>query len=181
MSNTYTGKHFKNTRKGKKDPSPSTLHFGHYIAAAKSLIISHFHALKTTISIKSGFALDSSMYGISCMLEEKPRVSLIEKLRAILLLEADFNKGIKEIFGNCILKLVRKHGLMPEDIFSETGKTSDNGALAKVLSYDISCQSIITADLISIDASNCYDSITHDIFSLLFKPLNSQWKQYNQY
>ena len=80
--------------------SPSTLHFGHYIAATKSLLIFHFHALKTTIALKQGFALNRWMSSFSCMLEKKPWVSLIEKLRAILLMEADFNKGISKKAGN---------------------------------------------------------------------------------
>ena len=48
------------------------------------------------------------------MLEKNPGVTLIEKLRAILLMEADLNAPYKEIFGNRILDVVRSHGFMQE-------------------------------------------------------------------
>ena len=75
---------------------------------------------------------------VSCMLEKKQGVALIEKLRAIVLLEADYNKGIKEMFGMRMLALARQHGLMPETVFSERGRTAEDGGLAEVLVYDIS-------------------------------------------
>ena len=58
---------------------------------------------------------------------------------------------------------------MPEEIFSEQGKTADDGSLAKILIYDTVRQSRCTAALSSIDAANCYDSITHAIASLVFQ------------
>jgi len=42
----------------KTSSSESGLHFGHYKAAARSPIASHLHALKTTLALKQGFALD---------------------------------------------------------------------------------------------------------------------------
>ena len=44
------------------------------------------------------------------------------KLRAILLMEADFNFDNSLIFGDCMMKLVREHDLVPEEIYSEKGK-----------------------------------------------------------
>ena len=53
------------------------------------------------------------------MLEKKPGVTLIEKLRAILLMEADFNASYQEVFGYCMLDVVRSHGFMPEEIYRD--------------------------------------------------------------
>ena len=156
-----TKQHFQQTWSGdtkeRTSSSPLSLHFGHYIADSKLLTLSHFHALKTTIAPKRGFVLDRWTVGLFCMLEKKPGVSLI----------ADFNKATKEIFGNRMLELVRDLGLIPEDIFRETAKTSDAGALSNLLFCDINRQSIITAPLSSIDAANCYHSIAHTIVSLV--------------
>ena len=44
---------------------------------------------------------------------------------------------------------------MPEEIYSEKGKTADNGSLAKVLFYDIVWQARVLAGLSSVDESNC--------------------------
>ena len=50
------------------------------------------------------------------MLEKIAGVASITKLRAILLLEADFNFHNKLIFGSRMLDLARQHDLVPEEI-----------------------------------------------------------------
>ena len=97
--------------KEKKTPSDSGILFGHYIAGAQSYIISRYHALKTTIALKRIFALDRWSRGLSVMLKNKPGITLIEKLQAILLMEAKLNASYKEIFGNCMLDVVKKSRL----------------------------------------------------------------------
>ena len=72
------------------------------------------------------------------MLEKEKGNKLISKLRAILLMEADFNAANKIIFGIRMLDKVRQYKLIPEEIFSEQNKMADDGALAKILFYDIS-------------------------------------------
>ena len=103
------------------------------------------------------------------MIEKKPGCTLIEKLRAILLMEADFNFQNGTIYGSRMLQAARQYKFMPEEIFSEQGKTADDGSLAKILIYDTVRQSRCTAVLSSIDAANCYDSIAHTIASLVFQ------------
>ena len=46
------------------------------------------------------------------MLEKELGIKLITKLRAILLMEADFNFGNKHIYGVKMLETARKHDLM---------------------------------------------------------------------
>ena len=157
------------TSKEKISSSESGLHFGHYKAAARSPIASHLHALKTSLALKRGFALSRWSRGLSVMLEKMYGCTLVNKLRAILLMEADFNFSNKMIYGVRMLDNVRKHGWMPEEVYSEKGKTADDGSLAKVLFYDIVRQSRVSAGLSSIDAANCYDSIAHAIASLVFQ------------
>ena len=77
--------------KEKTSSSESGINFGHYIAGEKSSIILRYHALKNNIALKRGFALDRWSRGIYVMLEKKPVSTLIEKLRDILMIEADSN------------------------------------------------------------------------------------------
>ena len=63
---------------------------------------------------------------------------------------------------------VRSHGYMPEEIYSEKGKTANDRTLAKMLFYDISHQTRTTAGLGCVDAPNCYDSVAHATGSLVF-------------
>ena len=103
----------------------------------QSQIISNFHALKTSLLLCRGMALERWSHGLSVMLENMFGCSLVIKLRSILLMEADFNFSKKTIHGGRMLDNVKKYNLMPEEIFSERNRMADNGTLAKVLFYDI--------------------------------------------
>ena len=149
--------------------SVSQIDFGHYKAGARSPMLSHLHALKTSLALQRGFALERWTNGLSVMLEKMYGCTLVNKLRAILLMEAEFNFSNEVIYGVRMMDNVRKYGYMPEEIYSEKRKTADDGSLAKVLFYDIVRQTHTSAGLASIDAANCYDSIAHAIASLVFQ------------
>ena len=53
------------------------------------------------------------------MLEKTLGVTLVTKLRAILLMEGNFNAANKIVYGKRMLDNARKGRLMPEEIFSE--------------------------------------------------------------
>jgi hypothetical protein len=117
--------------------SYSGLSFSHYIAGISSPYISHFHALKATLLFHHGLVLECWVQGLSVMLQKIFGCSLITKLRSILLMEADFNRANKTVFGIRMLEIVRRHGMMPEEIFSKWNRMADDGTLTKVLAYDI--------------------------------------------
>ena len=153
--------------KERTSSSPSGRHFGHYIAGAKSKMVAYFDSVMVTMPLKKGFALTRHSVGLTAMIEKKPGATSLAKLRAILLMEADFNKSLKEVFGRRMMDSVRGWGLMQDEIFSERGRTSADGALEKILIYDISRQGRISMGMASVDAANCYDSIAHAIGSLV--------------
>ena len=105
--------------KEKTSSSESGLHFGHYKAACQSSILSHIHALKTSLSLRRDVALDRWSRGLSVMLEKMYGCTLISKLRAILLMEADFNFSNKVVYGVRMMDNVWEHGFMPEETYSE--------------------------------------------------------------
>ena len=76
-------------------------------------------------------------YALSIMLKKMHGCTLMSKLRALLLMEADFNFSNKIIYGVRMMDNARKYGLMPEEIYSEKNKVADNNILAKVLFLDI--------------------------------------------
>ena len=86
--------------------SQSGLHFGHYVSGANSDLISDMHALKYSIALHHGIALSRWKSGLCVMLGKSPSVRLISKLRAILLMKADFNAANKNIFGQRMLQNV---------------------------------------------------------------------------
>ena len=57
---------------------------------------------------------------MSVMLEKELGYTLLGKLRAILLMEADFNfSDKKNVHGVRMLDNAREHGYVPEEIYSE--------------------------------------------------------------
>lgn len=155
--------------KEKTSSSESGLHFGHYIAGAQSDTISKHDSMKSTICLKRGFALEQWGLGLSCMLEKVSGCCLLDKLCSILLLEADYNAVNKLVYGNRMLDNVRQYGLMAEEIFSKVGCTAEDGALVKILFYDIVRQCRLSAAISSVHDSNCYDSIAHAIALIIFQ------------
>jgi hypothetical protein len=110
------------------------------------------------------------------MLEKIFRCSLVSKLRAILLLEANSNCTYKIIFGYRMMENARHHNLVPSEIYSERVQTADNGTLAKTLAFDVIRQTKLPAGIALVDADSCFDRIAHPIASLIFQALgvNSQ-------
>ncbi len=151
--------------------SESGLHFGHYIAGISSDHISYFHALKATLVLRRGIVLERWAWGLSVMLEKLFGCALITKLRSILLMEANFNATNKTIYGQRMLQQARKYKLIPEEIYSERNRLADDGTLAKVLFFDILCQTRQLAGISSVDDNNCYDRIVHPIASMVFQSL----------
>ena len=155
--------------KEKTSSSVSGLHFSHYKAGAKSTLISHLHVLNTSVAVRRGVHLDRWSHGLSVMLEKMLGCTLLAKLQAILLMEADFNHSNNGIFGHRMLENARKYGFMPEEVCSERGKVPDDGTLTKVMFNDVVRQTRLSAGVGSVDAANCYNSIAHAIASLIFQ------------
>jgi hypothetical protein len=99
--------------------SKSGFHFGHYIVGSKSDMISHYHAVRVSVTLAHTIQLERWSRGLSVVLEKTLGVTLVTKLRAILLMEGDFNAVNKMVYGMGMLKNVRDHNLMPEEIFSK--------------------------------------------------------------
>jgi hypothetical protein len=107
--------------------------------------------------------------GLSVMLEKTLGFTLVSKLQAILLVEADFNASNKNVYGVRMMKNVCDHWLMPEEIYSEKNRMADDGTLTKMLFYDVTRQARVPAATASVDASNCFDRIAHAMASLVFQ------------
>ena len=84
-------------------------------------------------------------------------------------MEADFNCHNRIIFGDRMMKLAREHGLVPEEIYSEKGKTPEDAILQQVLVYDIARQLRRPLMVASVDAAQCCDRIAHAIASLTLR------------
>ncbi len=86
-----------------------------------------------------------------------------------MLMEADFNAMNRIMHGVRMMKNVRDHQLMPEEIYSEQNQMADNGMLTKTLFYNVTRQARVPAAIALVDSSNCYDRIAHAMASLVFQ------------
>ena len=154
--------------KERTSSSLSGIHYGHYKAAAHSDRISSFLAKKITLISRTGCPPERWSYGLTVMLEKIAGLALVSKLRAILLMEADFNMHNKLIFGKRMLDRARAEGIIPPEQYSDKEHTSEDGTFDKILQSDISRQKRIPLCIVSADAANCYDRVHHAIMALMF-------------
>ena len=94
-------------------------HCGHYAAAAYSDLLSEAHIRHLVLITKTGAAPKRWPKDLSVMLENIAGVVVVTKLRALLLIEADFNRHNRLIFEDRMMTLARENGLVPEEIYSE--------------------------------------------------------------
>lgn len=89
-------------KRASKKTSSSILgrHFGHYRAAGTDNTLAALHAKMCEIPYSKGYALQRWTHALTVMPEKEPGILDVEKLRAILLLEANFNLIDKLFFGN---------------------------------------------------------------------------------
>jgi endonuclease/exonuclease/phosphatase family metal-dependent hydrolase len=157
--------------------SISGLHFGHYKSIAHDDELSSLLARKLSLITKTGAAPERWARGLSVMLEKIAGVALVTKLRAILLLEADYNYCNKLIFGKRMLELARQNGMAPEEIYSEKGRTAEDAILQQVLMYDIARMTKRPLLVAQCDAAQCYDRVALPVASLTLQafktPLSS--------
>ena len=84
-------------------------------------------------------------------------------------MEVDFNTTNKIIYGQQMLHQATQYKLIPEGIYSKRNWLVDDGTLAKVLFYNIVCQTRHPAGISVVNADNCYDRIAHPIALLVFQ------------
>jgi hypothetical protein len=116
--------------------SESGIHFGHYIVGSRSDTIAHYHAARVTVVLAHAIQLERWSRGMSVMLEKTLGVFLVAKLRAILLMEADFNATNKILYGVRMMGQARSYNLMPDEIYSKKNRMADDGTLTKTLFFD---------------------------------------------
>ena len=98
------------------------------------------------------------------MLEKKQSDILVEKLQAILLIEANQNAMNKIIFNTRTIPKLEENEIIPREIMrGQRGLSIIQITLNKKLLVDILNQSKLPNITISTDASNCFDRVVYPI------------------
>jgi hypothetical protein len=135
----------------------SGLHFGMYKAHAKRPRLSAFDASMRSVAYMTGFSYNRWKRGVDVQLLKKKKDFRAEKLRTILLLEADLNMNNKAL-GRDTMKLGERHNLLTKDNYGgRKGHRAVEVALNTQLTYDSIRGRRGRAIVMSNDAKGCYD------------------------
>ena len=100
------------------------------------------------------------------LLEKEFGSIFFDKLRAIILFEADFNWIQKIVFSTKMANLAEKHNLIPPEQCAAPRKDGNEGSLLKVFHTDHLRTMQIRHATISADLENCYDSVAQAVAAL---------------
>ena len=153
--------------KEKTSSSISGVHVGHYKSATFSDMVTNFLSWKITLIVRGGCPPERWGHALQVLLEKVAGVALVNKLRAILLMEANFNYMNKWVFGYQAINKMYALGYIPGDQYSQKESTAEDARMDNRLTMDISRQLRHPLATMLADADKCYDRINHIIMSLL--------------
>jgi hypothetical protein len=158
--------HWKHAKESTSS-SISGMHFGHYKTAALNPILSKIHSIKATLCLRLGYALRRWIKGLQVMLQKIKGNFSVEKLRAILLIEADYNWITKEMIGRRLIgNATRFQAIQSENFGGVKGSSSIDLGACRLLFWDTLRQRRCAGGVASVDASNCYDRVVHNVAAL---------------
>ena len=145
---------------------PSGLHFGHFMANSSDPVLAPVDAALAHIPSQTGYVPIRWRSGLNVMLEKKPGVVKVSKLRTILLYEAGYNHNNK-LMGRSMMRYAEANDLLATEQYgSRKAHSAVHQCLNKVLTFDLVRQTRRPAALCSNDAKSCYDRIVHSAAGL---------------
>lgn len=151
--------------------SRSGRHFGHYKAVCDNSTLVKLHIDNINLAAQYGNPLNRWQSGVTVLLEKLQGNTNLSKLRAICLLEADYNWLLKVTFAKRMITRMHKYDIMPLEQGATKGKTTMDMALLKQLFFDQANILHECCAISSTDAENCYDAVNHAISSLCLQAM----------
>ena len=149
----------------KEKTSSGELHFGHFKAGAGTSDIGRVHYSMSMIPMKVGFTPTRWRLGTDVMILKAPNVYLLDKLRTIVLYEADFNHENRRLGKMGMDMAITQDKIAPEQ-FSRPGRSAQDNALGKRLVFDHFRFLKKPFAMCSCDLKSCYDRVVHSAASL---------------
>jgi hypothetical protein len=145
----------------------TSIHFGHWkIWRLSSKLI---RLVCTQLNLITRCGAPPSRWGnsLQVLLEKAPDIALVDKLRAILLMEGDFNFYNKWVFSNVLVNKLYEIGNVAEYQYSKKGSKAEDSKLDNRLTMDLSRQFWQPLIAVSSNTNKSYDRINHIIMSFL--------------
>ena len=157
--------YIRSWRKARESTGSGKLHFGHWKSGIKDELIAHTQWLITFLPGKHGFSLISWRQATDVMILKKSGVLNIERLRTIVLYEADYN-----FFNKCVGRQAMDNGiynnLVAEEQYSKPNSSAQDQCINRRLIFDLVRHTKQAMALASSDLKSCYDRIVHSAASL---------------
>jgi hypothetical protein len=146
--------------KMKEKTSSRDLHFGHFQTGVQHDDILHLHYNLAEIPYRTGYSPKRWQQATQLMILKKPGLTDVERLRTLVLFEADFNHNNK-FFGKSVMNHMQKHSLVAKEQYSAPGKKCIDHVLNRRLLFDVTRYSKQCLGLNGCDLASCYDRVTH--------------------
>ena len=145
--------------------------FSHSKTCALNQNAADFEATMAHIPYITGYAPKEWKVGVDIMIYKKANLDRVDKLRTIVLKEADANFNDGRLGRDMMNHAERNNMIAREQYGSRKGHSSIDHAINKRLSYDMMRLFRSPGALCSNDAKSCYDRILHSIVALSMKRL----------
>ena len=118
------------------------------------------------LMLRLGLPLERWLNGILLLLQKEIGNIDIDKLRFIILFEADFNFLLKKIFAQRLTAHAIENDTLPIEFYSMKGKSAKEAIITRTLWCDINRLKHRSFAVVSADLSQCFDMIGHSQCSL---------------
>ena len=149
----------------KEQTSTGEIHVGHFKAGALHKRLGWLNFVMAVLPYTAGYVPLRWRKGTDVMLLKKDECYLVNKLRTIVLYEADFNAENKRL-GKDAMKLAIKYGGIADEQFSRPGRSAQENAVCKRLLFDYTRTTRRPFGMCACDLKSCYDRIVHSAASI---------------
>jgi hypothetical protein len=154
--------------KAKERTGSGQTHFGHWKAALNDEDLTHAEWLLTTLPAVHGFSPNVWQCATDVMILKKEGVLDIDKLRTIVLYEADFN-FLNKCIGHQMMDNAIRNNNMAAEQYAKPGSSAQEQCLTRCLIFDLVRYTRTALAMASSDLKSCYDRIVHNAASLVMQ------------
>ena len=155
-------------KKVKERTSSGELHFGHFKAGSNTPKVGWVHYTMAMLPMHLGFSPSRWQQGTDVMLLKAPEVYFLDKLRTIVLYEADFNQENKRLGRDAMTAALQQKKIAAEQ-YSRPGRSAQDNALGKRLVFDHYRFLKLPFGMCACDLKSCYDRVVHTAASLALR------------
>jgi hypothetical protein len=145
----------------KEKTASRQLHLGHFKAGLGNPDISNFHYLMAEIPLHTGYSPERWQNATNVMILKKAGLYSLDKLRTLVLYEADFNHNNKFYGQTTMHHSIIGNNKIAKEQYSVPGKKSIDHALNRRFVFDIVRYLKISLAMTSCDLKSCYNRIAH--------------------